>query len=159
MTDPLTLFVSIGSNLKAATDIAVGLSKLKTMAEVNAKAIELQGAILRLQSDAFAAQAEQSAMIQNVRNLEKEIADVKAWEETKQRYELYQPTAGTFVYALKAECKKTEPAHWICTNCYESGKRSILQLGIKGSENDHYGCPSCKAVIKVRGTSRDIGFA
>jgi len=44
MTDPVSLFVSIGTQLKAATHIAVGLSKLHTMAEVNAKASELQGA-------------------------------------------------------------------------------------------------------------------
>jgi len=37
MSDPISLFISIGSGLKTATDIAIGLGKLKTMAEVNAR--------------------------------------------------------------------------------------------------------------------------
>src|SRR5262245_52272779 len=100
MSDPVTLFVNIGTSLNLAKNIAVGLSNLKTMAEVNAKAIELQGAILSLQSDAFTAQAQQSALLQRVRDLETEVASVKAWEETKQRYELNEVHPGTFLYSL-----------------------------------------------------------
>jgi hypothetical protein len=149
MTDPMTLFVSIGANLKAATDIAIGLSKLKTLAEVNAKAIELQGAILRLQSDAFTAQADQSSMIERIRDLEKELARVKAWEETKQRYKLHQQSPGTFVYVLHDHRDGSEPLHWICANCYEEGKKSILQFSRQDYSHKYYGCPSCKAEVLV----------
>ena len=157
MTDPLSLFVSIGSQLRAATDIAIGLGKLHTMAEVNAKAIELQGAILSLQSDAFAAQAQQSSMIQRIRDLEEEIRQVKAWEETKQRYSLYEPIPGSFVYASKENSGSPEPSHWICANCYEDNKRSILQLKRTG-DIDQYGCPHCFSEVLAKGTSKNSGF-
>ena len=98
------------------------------MAEVNAKAIELQSAILGLHSDAFAAQAQHSAMLERIRDLEEEVRRAKAWEETKQRYALQQPFPGTFAYVLETQSQSLEPMHSICANCYELGKRSILQL-------------------------------
>jgi hypothetical protein len=159
MTDPVSLFVTIGTQLKLAADIAIGLSNIHTSAEVNAKAIELQRIILSLLGDAVSAQSEQSAMVHRISDLEKEIADIKAWEETKQRYELHQPMAGTFVYTLKVQSRGTEPTHWICTNCYEDSRRSILQIQSSGHGTDHFVCPRCKAAIFVSSTLKDLGMA
>ena len=140
MPDPATLFVGIASHIKAAADLAMGLSKLDKLADVQAKAVELQTLILGLQSEAFTAHAQQSAMIEKVRSLEAELARVKAWEETKQGYELHEPTPGAFVYASKAQSGRTEPPHWICTNCYENSRRSILQLIQQGNVHDRFEC-------------------
>src|SRR5713226_3130242 len=140
----MTLIGGAITGLKTAADIAVGLSKLHTMAEVQAKAIELNQIILAAQSGAMAAQSDQFSMLQRIRDLEEEIARVKAWEETKQRYQLHEPTTGTFVYAIKEESKGTDPTHWICANCYEKSVRSILQLITVGVAHNHYICPNCK---------------
>src|ERR1700682_283801 len=126
MAVTVSLFIGIASQLKTAADIAVGLGKLHTMAEVNAKAIELQTAILGLQSDAFTAQAQQSAMVQQIRDLEEKLARVEAWEETKKRYQMVTPWPGATVYALKRESAGTDPPHLICTTCYEDRRKSIL---------------------------------
>ena len=61
-----------------------------------------------------------------MRDLEKEIARVKAWDEQKQRYELISPWQGAVTYALKKARSNSEPPHWICTKCYEDGRKSIL---------------------------------
>ena len=159
MTDPVSLFVTIGAQLKVAADIAIGLSKIHTSAEVDAKAIELHRIILSLLGDAVSAQAEQSAMVHRISDLEEEIRRVKAWEETKQRYTLHEPRQGTFVYALKAQSSATEPTHWICTNCYEDSRRSILQIQSSGHGTDHFVCPRCKAAIFVSSTLKDLGMA
>jgi hypothetical protein len=160
MSDPMTLFVGIAAQLKTAAEIAIGLGKLHTMAEVNAKAIELQGAILGLQSDAFAAHSQQSTMVERIRDLEKELARVKAWEETKQRYQLYQPLPGTFVYALKEHGGSAEPAHWICAHCYESGKRSILQFLHQDYSYTNHWCPDCKSEFHTGpGKKMPLGMA
>jgi hypothetical protein len=127
MTDPISLFVTIGTQLKVAADMAVGLSKLHTSAEVDAKAIELQRVILSLLGNAVSAQVEQSSMIQRISDLEEEIRRAKAWEETKQHYKLRQPRPGTFVYTFQDQGENSEPVHWICANCYEESKKSILQ--------------------------------
>lgn len=147
------------SSLKTAANIANGFLKLKSIADIQGKVIELQSSILAAQSSALAAQSEQATMIQRIGDLETEIARIKAWEETKQRYELYEPTVGTFVYALKVQGKGTEPTHWICTNCYDNGRRSILQLSRVGHEVNHYICPSCKSDIMSVGTRKDLGIA
>lgn len=125
------------TGLKFAADLAIGLGKIHTLAEVQGKAIELQQIILSAQSSALAAQGQQFALIERIRDLEEEVASVKAWEETKQRYELQEPNPGTFVYALKAQTSTAEPKHWICAACYEDAKRSILQLKTRGVQNDH----------------------
>lgn len=114
------------TGLKSAADIAVGISNLNTMVEVKAKAIELQQAILSAQANALSAQSEQFSLIQTIRDLEKEIAEMKAWETQKQRYKLVSPWEGTLVYALKKECSESEPPHWICTKCYEDGRKGFL---------------------------------
>jgi Zn finger protein HypA/HybF involved in hydrogenase expression len=148
----ITLIQGAITGLKTATDIAKGFLDLKSMAEVQGKVIELQAAILSAQSSALAAQSDQAAMADEIRSLKQEISRVKAWEETKQRYHLHEPTQGTFVYALKEEYKGADPMHWICTKCYDDGSRSILQLKTVGVEHNHYACPKCKSEIKVRGT-------
>jgi len=131
MVPDMTLIQGAVMSLKAAGDIAKGLLHLQSLAEVQTKVIELQSAILAAQSGALAAQSQQSTMIQRVRDLEEEIAHVKAWEEQKQRYQLIEPWNGCFVYALKELCKGTEIPHWICEHCYQDGRKSIIQNGEK----------------------------
>ena len=138
------------AGLRGASDIANGLIKLDTLAQVQGKAIELNQIILAAQGDIFAANAVQSVLIQRIADLEKELADVKAWEVTKQRYELKPPVEGVFVYGLKAEHYGTEPAHWICANCHESGRKSILQFSPSQVRMTAVACSHCKAQSLVK---------
>lgn len=145
----ITLIQSTISGLKTASDIAKSLLELKSISDVQGKVIELQSAILAAQSSALAANSDQAAMSEEIRTLKKEIAEVKAWEAEKQRYELKALEPGTFAYALKEASADSEPPHWLCTNCYSKGIKSILQ-----SAGDFYGvtshiCQSCKSEIKA----------
>jgi hypothetical protein len=83
-------------------------------------------------------------MIHEISRLKEELARVKAWDETKKRYQLISPTPGSFVYALKEESKGTEPPHWICATCYEDGRKSILQQLGEFYGVMRYICPHCK---------------
>jgi|SRR5581483_7362702 len=148
----MTSIAAAASSLKAAADIAKALGELKSASDIQAKVIDLQREILSAQSSALAAQSDQFAMTERVRELEKEVARVKAWDEMKKRYSLHEPSPGTFVYALDNASKGHEPSHWICSKCYEDGVRSILQLKTKGMEHDHYHCPNCKTDVKARGS-------
>ncbi len=135
------------NSMKAIADIAAGLINLKTMAEVQAKAIELNQMIIAAQQDLFTAYAAQSMLSQKVNELEAQIAKMKTWEEQKKCYKLTNPWEGSpaMVYSLRETCKGSEAAHWICTKCYDDGRRSILQ-----PQEDQRGliilvCPACKA--------------
>ncbi|HXY21957.1 MAG TPA: hypothetical protein VEI29_04690, partial [Burkholderiaceae bacterium] len=141
----LSLIQGTITGLKFAGDLAKSLLELKTMAEVQGKVIELQSAILSAQSSALSANADQAAMIEEIRALKEEIARVKAWETEKQRYELKSPFPGSAVYALKKSMSRGEPAHYICANCYEQGKRSILQNARDKEAWTAFACSSCKS--------------
>lgn len=144
MVDIATIQGAVMS-MKAAGDIAKSLFQLSSSAEIKGQVIDLQNAILSAQQSAFAAQSQQSAMIQQINDLKKEIADIKAWEKEKQRYKLISaPWGGSVLYALKESCKGTEPPHWICTKCYDDGRRTILQPHKKEGWIT-LACPTCKA--------------
>lgn len=141
------------TSLKVAADIAIALGNIKTMAEVQAKAIELQQVILSAQSSALTAQSEQFTLLQQIRDLKEEVANAKAWNEQKQRYALVSPWPGAVTYALKKQSSNAEPPHWICATCYENGRRSILNDGMKyapagrGRSAVGLDCPVCSAHI------------
>lgn len=133
------------SSLKAAADIAKTLGELKSLGDVQARVIELQSKILAAQSSALAAQSEQATLIQQLAEVEREVVRVKAWDQQKQRYKLVSPWPGGAFYALCAEHKEEEPAHWLCTSCYEGGRKSILNQfeGPRGFTK--IVCPVCKS--------------
>ncbi len=145
MVDVVSIQGAIGS-LSLAFDLTKKFLKMKTVAEVQGIVIDLQSEILSAQNSAIAVQASQSALIAKIRDLKEEVARVKAWEEQKQRYALVH-ACGTVTYALKEDCKGTEPPHWICTKCYEDGIKSILNPCTHTPGAISFCCPRCKAVI------------
>ena len=147
----ITLIQGTISGLKLAGDIAKSILELKSMSDVQSSVIELQSAILAAQSSALSANADQTAMVEEISTLKKEIADIKAWKEEKQRYQLVSPCIGSVAYALKKECSKSEPPHWICTNCYENGRKSILNQHKKSSGIVELVCQVCATKIEPPG--------
>jgi len=139
------------TSLQTASDIAKSFLKLKSIADNQGKVIELQSAILAAQTSALAAQSEQSSMIQRIRDLEEEIARVKAWKETAERYQLVSPWTGAFVYALKKQSGSTEPPHWLCQKCYEDGNKSILQRAADSAVTWAYNCSRCNTKLWLHG--------
>lgn len=136
------------TSLKMAGEIVKGMISLKTTAEVQAKAIELNQQIISAQHAIFEANATQSALIQKIGDLEKQIARMGQWEEQKQRYKLTDPWRGAAqVYGVKASCKESEEPHWICTKCYDDGRRSILNPMRDSKYFVLMICPTCKAQI------------
>ena len=133
------------TTLKTAADITQALVALKTDAAVSAKAVELNGVIFSVQQQLFAAQNEHAALVNQIRDLESQIANLKNWAQEKERYQLQEVTRGTFVYRIKPEMKGEEPSHDLCANCYAQGVKSIVQYaGSKGWVRN-YSCPRCKA--------------
>lgn len=154
----LALIQGAITGLQVASDLAIGLGKLNTLAQVQAKSIELGQIIVSAQSATLSAYSDQAAMIEEVRALKEEIVRVKAWEAQKQRYKLTNLWDGAaVVYALKESMSESEPAHWICTKCYEDGSRMILQPRTGKDGFTLLACPACKSEIHSR--YREIGPA
>src|ERR1700722_4631396 len=136
------VFASV-SALKTAFDIAKGLKDIDDATRRNAAVIELQEKIL-------SAQQAQSALVDRIGELEKEVAGFEKWDAEKERYKLTDFGGNTFAYALKPEATRGEPTHRICPNCYEKRVKSILQSkGRNAYSQEIYVCVACKTEFNL----------
>jgi len=143
---------TLGFGLASAAKILQTLKEL-VGGDARAQVSALYDVILSAQTSALEAHIKQSAMIERIRELEEELTKVRAWETEKQRYKLVAPFTGAMVYALKKSMSDGEPPHYICANCYQDGKRSILQNG-KTKEKEGTGwttfiCTACKSEART----------
>jgi predicted P-loop ATPase len=136
------------SSLNAAKDIAQAMIALRDREAFQSKLLEFQSKLLDANSAAFAAQDERSALLESIRNLEKEVASLEAWDAEKQRYELKDVGLGTLAYVVKESMRGAEPPHQICAACYQHRKKSILQPCEINHDNLLI-CPECKTQIKI----------
>lgn len=142
----ITLIQGAVSSMKTAFDIAKAISEMKSMTDVQGKVIELQQAILAAQSSAMTANAEQFAALEELRKLKEELEKTKGWELEKSRYRLFQGSSGGVVYAVRQSCQKeNEPPHYLCANCFEQGRKSILNNHTGSTGFNNWLCPVCKA--------------
>lgn len=135
--NPLSLF-------RRAAEITQSILKMNKDVEINKNAIELQNIIISLQNEMFSMQSEQSKLLQIKYDLEKKLMECENWDKIKSQYELKEVNSGRFVYAPKPDSNLSEPDHWLCTNCFNDGKKSILQPKISKTF-----CPKCKMEIIV----------
>jgi hypothetical protein len=133
-------------------NLANSLVSATTEAKRNADLIEFQKALIGLQSLIASVQQENATLLGLKHDAEAALERMKDWETEKERYMLAQPFPGCMVYALQEEMSDGEMAHYLCTACFDNGKRSLLQ----GRENrgksgvpaySSYLCPNpaCKA--------------
>jgi|HubBroStandDraft_6_1064221.scaffolds.fasta_scaffold138185_2 hypothetical protein len=128
------------SAIKTAFDLAKGLKDIDDATRRNAAVIELQEKILT-------AQVAQSALLERIGELEKEVAHFETWDRDKERYELKDFGWGAFALMLKPEERGAKPPHWICTNCYEHKHIATLQNVMKAGKGMTWTWPSCKNTI------------
>lgn len=138
--DPASI-VSALSSLKAARDVSKALLDLKVETDVQLRVIELQRLILSAQEETLNVQ-------ERIRTLEAELAKVDRWETKRQRYILGELGEGKFAYRLREQEVGGEPVHWICPNCYEDRRRSILQV-VNYTTYKSYDCQRCGIGIEV----------
>ena len=130
------------SSIKAAFELCKSLLDLKGSVDIKPAVLEFQQKRGEAQASLNATLIEQLALIQSKKVLEEEIARMKAWDTEKQRYKLAEPWRGCVAYALKESMANGEPAHLICTNCYQDGRKSILNP-VEKTPKHIYGCPNC----------------
>lgn len=146
----LTVIGGAISGLKTATDIAKGLVSINTAVEVNAKAIELQQALLSAYADAVSAKETQTALQEEIRELKRQLSNNEEFVADMKRYKLDVPWPGATVYALEEAMCNGEPAHYLCTNCYQKKQKSILQVTTNSNGWACFDCPSCRASVVTR---------
>jgi hypothetical protein len=143
----LTLLPSAMAGLKGAIDITSALVKTNNIVDVNAKAIELQQIIIKLQQDIFSAQDSQRLANEEIQSLKKEISNFKNVGRDLTRYKLCSPFVGSAVYGISKDDPSKEPAHYLCSNCFQMGKKSMLNPKVNERGFQDFVCPTCKASI------------
>jgi hypothetical protein len=146
------------SSLNAAKDIAKGLDSLKTSVAVNQAKIDLQSLILEAQQALFAAQESEATSAKRVGELEQEIVRLKDWSAEKERYRLVDIWRGTVAYMPKPGMENGEPAHWLCSNCFNQSRKSFLALQGQVGPNAVWKCNDCNGslTISARTTPDDL---
>jgi|SRR5665213_786518 len=136
-------------------EVLAGFSAFKTMFDI-AKSIKdmddsvrRNAAVFDLGEQIIATQARYTAAIEEVRELKEKLSHFETWEVEKQRYELKQLYRGPFAYLLKVGQENGEDAHGLCTNCYQRGLKSVLQMSGHVIVHDRtWDCPFCKMSVK-----------
>ena len=134
------------TGIKTAGDIINSILEMKTSDAINTAVREATAHLIAVQREALASQSEQSAMIEEIRNLKEKIVNLKAWETEKKRYHLKDLwNTGVVAYALKESMSNSEPPHYLCTNCYGEGRKSILNPQKRENGRLMLLCPACKS--------------
>jgi hypothetical protein len=86
----------------------------------------------------------ESTLLQEIRDLKKQMDQLKEWDGEKERYELKRYYRGTIAFALKPSMAGGEPPHRLCAQCYHEGKKGILQpTGANQAGYPIHTCSSC----------------
>ena len=145
MGDMAIEFSKAISLLSTITGAAKRLSDAREEVKVNEVAIQLQGIVLDLQSEVIMIQSDYQNILRSKDDLEKKLVEQENWDNERTRYRLEKTGGGNFVYALNVNKNDVEPAHWLCANCYQEKKKSIIQR----NPYPKWLCPRCKTQIVI----------
>ena len=145
------------STIKAAFDIGKGVQSLHTSVEVDQAVAEMLEKLLTARQQAMESLETETALLKRIDELEQEIVRLEDWSAEKQRYELKQAgEEGSFAYRLKDGVQPPEPEHWICPQCYQDGKKSILKHeSLPVGRAETLVCTRCDYDIVTRGVRHE----
>ena len=150
LSDQIKNVANIGANLVSLGRAASSKGADKKYAEsLNDTITKMNSAILTAQSAALTAQSAQASQSARIRELEQQIVSLEDWNVEKSRYNLVGTAKGTSAYAYllsQEESCGDEPAHYICTRCYEHRIKSILQFDNLVRKTV---CPECKTIFTI----------
>lgn len=142
------------TGIRAALEITKAMVGLRDAEAFRAKSIELQAVVLDAFERAIEAREAYSTQADRIRALEAEVAHLQAWDAQKQQYELKPIGQASMARILKPEARGAEHPHWLCPNCFERGRKSLLQNANK-IERGHLivACNDCRLQLPV---NRDV---
>ncbi len=112
-------------------------AEAKAFSKIKAEIALLYESLFKFQTLALELQEKQHMM-------KAEIIKCKDWKnKTVPNYILTEITDGVFVYVFKPVCESTEPKHYLCVNCFQKHRKSILQRTRRDGLGVHFHCPEC----------------
>jgi hypothetical protein len=147
------------AGLGAAGETVKTLLEAKDAISSRSVIINLQAQIIAAQGSALSAQADQSAMLARIRELERQIGDMENWNTEKARYALVQvdgASGACLAYALKTQDGGEAPTMYHCANCFNAhGRISILQRETRMPHRaELLVCHACGSELYTMGAKR-----
>ena len=146
----MSAIAGLTTSLRAAVEIMKGMNDIRDINLISTKIFELTREIMSAQACALAVQSEHFDLLQSKRGYEEEILRLKAWNTEKYRYELKTVAPGAMAYVVKANMQGSEPTHWICANCFQSGKKRFLNESHSDLHFVYHKCQECAGKIRIR---------
>jgi hypothetical protein len=159
LMDDISAIAGLTASLRAAVEIMKAMNDISDANLIPTKIFELTREIMSAQACALAVQSERFDLLQSKRGLEEETVRLKAWSTEKYRYELKNVGPGAVAYVVKANMQGTEPAHWICANCFQTGKKRFLNESHSDLHFVYHKCQECDGKIRISKTSSLPGQA
>jgi Zn finger protein HypA/HybF involved in hydrogenase expression len=151
--DETSAFADLVASLRSAAEITKAMMNIGDASRMHANLFELMREIMSAQSSALVSQSAYHELLENKRGVEEEIAKLKAWNMEKYRYELQSVGPGAVAYVPKQSMRGTEPVHWICAHCFQSGKKRFLNESHSDLHFVYHKCQECSGKVRVRRTS------
>lgn len=123
------IFELAGDAGTATVKMANGLDTVKALfkkSEVGADA-DVKLALSELTMQIANAQMANSDLKHKLTALKDELAKTQAFQSDLDRYELWETPTSSIVYRLREEASENQPLHYLCPNCIEDKRKSILQ--------------------------------
>jgi hypothetical protein len=145
------------THLRSAVEILKAMRDADDASATRTKVPELTREIMSALSSALATQSAHFDLLLSQRDLEEEMAQLKAWNTEKYRYELKSVGPGAVAYVLKESMRGSEPIHWICANCFQIGKKRFLSESHSDLHHVYHKCQECGGKIRIRKTPTPPG--
>ncbi|XQE65788.1 hypothetical protein ACOAPY_14080 [Pseudomonas sp. P3C3] len=131
---------------KAAFGITKAMIAQRDEGLVQERVFELNSLLAGLQQQMLQGQLEQMQLIDELRELKRELDAIKSARDEDGLYERYQLERGPFVYKLIAERDPEKISHLLCSVCFEKDRRHVT-LHTIGS---FYVCPACDTKLRFK---------
>lgn len=145
----LTAIAAALTSLKAAKDIGEAMVGIRDNATFQTRLVEFQSKLIEANSAALAVQEERSALLDRIRELEKELCELKSLRAEMARYRLEMLPLGKYVRALKPDEVNEDPSHYACDVCFRRDRISILHQDEPAQGTYKLRCYECGTVLTV----------
>lgn len=135
----MTTLAAAAESAKAALGMARAAAAAAVDHQLKAKLIEVQQGILDVQMQLGDATAERLTLLQNVADLTRTVADLKAAKAALDGYALCEVEQGKYLYKARPEAGHAV-AHYACPSCFDAGRISVLQSPKTGSQQVIFKC-------------------
>ncbi|MFI8383340.1 hypothetical protein [Pseudomonas sp. NPDC079086] len=142
----LDWFAGAVASANAAKEISQSLMTLRDEELIRSKVFDLTNSLMDLQQQLMTAQIQQMELVRKVTELESELDTLQLKSQDRDKYKLHRFFTGTYAYVMAEAFRGSEPDHFICSHCFEKGKRVTLQTSYKSFAST-LECPDCKTQI------------